>query len=349
MNLVVTGGGSGGHISPALAVGLELSRRGHQVTYVGDEAGLEARMVPPSGLPFYGLPAGKLDRSSLRPGEFFKLLRGMAAARRLVHRLAPQAVLATGGYACFPFAYAAAGAGAPLVVHEQNAKLGLANRLLLGRALRLATATRLKLPVRFAERMVHTGLPICEARHDPREARVKLGLEADRPTLLVMGGSQGSLALNQALPTLLFPYLDNWQVLHQTGIRWLSSVQRQVGVHRRYHLVDFVDSALAFSAADIGVTRAGAMTLAEAAYHQVPLLLIPLPSAAANHQLLNARLMTEQGAARMLTQGEWSRFADELQPLLGSASRQAMRAVLSTMSPEGAAARLADLLLEVSA
>ncbi|AEB12184.1 undecaprenyldiphospho-muramoylpentapeptide beta-N-acetylglucosaminyltransferase [Marinithermus hydrothermalis] len=344
MRFVVTGGGTGGHIFPAIAVGARLAELGHEVHYVGSRTGLEARLVPKHGLRFHGLTAGKFDRTAFRPGEAFKVIRGLLEARSLLRELRPDAVLATGGYAAFPFAFVAARAGVPLVVHEQNARMGLANRWLAPHARRLALA--MPIPSAPAKAEV-VGLPVREVRHDPQEARHALGLEPDRPTLLVLGGSQGSKVLNEALPGLLEPYLETWQVLHQTGERWLEETQGRVR-HPHYHLAGFVDTTLAWAAAEIAITRAGAMTLAEAAYHRVPLLLVPLPPEIdSGAQRANARLYQERGAARMLDQGNWERFHDALAPLLDPARRAEMRRALATLSPEGAADRTARLVLEV--
>ncbi len=341
MRVVVTGGGTGGHVFPALAVGEALARRGHEVAYVG-ATGLEARVVP-GRLPFHALPAGKLDRTRPRPGELWKtgwgLLRGLALARRL----RPQAVFATGGYAAFPFALAARLLGARLLLHEQNARLGLTVRLLAPLAEALFLAVPAPLPARLGGKARVVGMPIRELRYPKAEARRRLGLDPDRTTLLVMGGSQGAESLNRELPPRLAPFLDRIQVLHQTGFGRRGGTGR---VPPGYHRVEFLEAPLAWSAADLAITRAGAMTLAEAAYYRVPAILVPYPYAADDHQTKNARLYAEAGAARLVPEGAWDRIPAEVAALLDPQNRRAMAAALARFDPSGSTERIVRAIEE---
>ncbi len=342
--ILVTGGGSGGHLYPGLAAARALLALGLPVTYVGAQGGLEERVLPESGLPFRLIPAGKLSREALRPAEGLKLLRGLQAGWHLVRKLRPRVVLSMGGYAGFPAAFMAALGGIPLVVHEQNAKLGLANRILARLARRLALATPLGLAPHLAPKAQVVGYPVREEKHPPAQARAALGLDPKRPTLLVLGGSQGSLELNQALPPRLFPLLGEWQVLHQCGLRWEDSLKPLEQPY--YQVRGYVDTPLAWSAADLAITRGGAGTLAEAAYHQVPVLGVPLaPSLDGGAQWANVRFYAERGAARLLA--SWDGFEAELAPLLKASTRAQMRSRLAELSPAGAAQRLAQVVLEV--
>ncbi len=334
MRIVVTGGGTGGHVFPALAVGEVLAARGHEVFYVGS-GGIEARLVP-GRLPFYRIPAGKLDRTALRPREFLQVARGLSAALALARRLRPQAVLATGGYAAFPFALAARFLGAKLFLHEQNARFGLANRLLLP----LAREVFLNLPVPGARGRV-VGMPIEERRYPKAEARARLGLEPNRTTLLVMGGSQGARVFNERLPELLAPFLDDIQVIHASGRGRLAEV---AAPGEGYHVVEFVEGPLAWSAADLAITRAGAMTLAEAAFHRVPLLLVPYPYAAGDHQRANARRYAEAGAARVVEEKTIARVPELLREMLSAEVRSRMAEALAAFDPAGSAQRIARVL-----
>ncbi len=340
MRVAVTGGGTGGHVFPALAVGEALKARGHEVSFVGS-GGLEARVVP-DRLPFYRLAAGKLDRTRPRPGELAKTALGLAQGLALAARLRPQAVFATGGYAAFPFALAARLLGARLYLHEQNARLGLAVRLLAPLAEAVFLALPVPLPGPAAKKARVVGMPVREVRHPKAAARRQLGLDPDKPTLLVMGGSQGARSLNRELPRRLAPFLGEVQVLHQTGPGGAAADFD----HPDYRFVEFFDAALAWSAADLAITRAGAMTLAEAAYYRVPLVLVPYPYAADDHQTKNARLYAEAGAARLVPEGDWDRIPQAVRDLLDPATRARMAAALARFDPSGSTERIVRAIEE---
>lgn len=343
MIFAFTGGGTGGHIFPALAVAEVLRAQGHEVHYVGDQNGMEAKVVPETGIPFSGIASGKLDRTAFRPREASKVVQGIRQAGQWLAQIQPQAVFSTGGYAGFPLALVAQNHHVPVVLLEQNAKLGLANRILAPRARVVAWAYP---PPGHSSRYRQVGLPIREVKVAKSEARSKLGLEADLPTLLVLGGSQGALVFNQVLPPLLSDWLQEGQVLHQTGARWLEETQKSSPAHPRYHFAGFLNTVLAWSAADLAITRAGAMTLAEAAYHRVPLIAVPLPSSAAGHQEANARLYHAQGASVFLAQEDLNQIGQVL-ARLDQVARNTMANQLAHFDPSGAADKLAQIMLEI--
>ena len=350
MNFVVTGGGSGGHIFPALAVAQHLQNRGHRVAYVGGSGGMEERLVPEVGVEFFALPAGKYNRGSLQPREAVKAAKGLLAARRLLGRLRPDAVLTTGGFAGFPFAFVAELSRIPVVILEQNATLGLANRWLAPRSRRIALAFASNLPERYRNKQVVTGMPVREKSFPTAQARAELGFDPNKPLLLIMGGSQGSLALNQLLPDLLRPWLaQGWQVLHQTGKAGYDETAARVAGWSGYQARDFVDAPLAWSAATAAVTRAGATTLAEAAYHAVPLLALPLPARIdGGAQESNARFYASRGAALVANQDEPETVAAALAELANESVRKQLQDSLERLSPAGATERLAKILQEVA-
>ncbi|TBH21576.1 UDP-N-acetylglucosamine--N-acetylmuramyl-(pentapeptide) pyrophosphoryl-undecaprenol N-acetylglucosamine transferase [Thermus thermamylovorans] len=336
--ILLTGGGTGGHLFPALAVAGELGRRGHGVFYLGALGGLEARLLPEAGLPHALIPAGKLDRAAFRPREALGLLRGLWAARRVLREVAPRAVLSTGGYAGFPGAFLAELKGIPVLLHEQNARLGLANRLLLPRARGLALSLPLPLPPGLGQKARRTGYPVREERHPKAEAKRRLGFDPGKPLLLVLGGSQGSLELNERLPPRLKAL--GLPVLHQVGERWVERYRHLEG--ERYRVAGFLDAPLAMSAADLLLGRAGAGTLAEAAYHRLPALLFPLPpSLDGGAQAANARAYQEAGGAEL---ADWEGLEAQVERLL--ADPEPYRKGMARLSPEGAAGRIADWLEE---
>jgi UDP-N-acetylglucosamine--N-acetylmuramyl-(pentapeptide) pyrophosphoryl-undecaprenol N-acetylglucosamine transferase len=336
--VLLTGGGTGGHLFPALAVAEELLRRGHGVFYLGAEGGLEARLLPKTSIPHALIPAGKLDRSAFRPQEALKLLQGLASARKVLLQARPKAILSTGGYAGFPGALVGAMGGIPLLLHEQNAKLGLALRLLAPLAQGLALSLPVGLSPRLSPKARVVGYPVREARFPQAEAKERLGFDPKKPLLLVLGGSQGSLELNETLPPLLRPL--GLPVLHQVGERWLARYRHLEG--EGYRVVGFLDAPLAMSAADLLLSRAGAGTLAEAAFHRLPALLFPLsPRLDGGAQVANALAYQRAGGAEL---GEPSRLGEQVEKILGNPSPY--REALARLSPEGAAGRIADWLEE---
>ena len=342
--VVVTGGGTGGHLYPGLAIAQALRERGHRVGYVGAAGGLEERILPQSGLDYRLITAGKLSREALRPAEGFKVLRSLVQARQIMNQWQPQAVVSTGGYAGFPMAFVAQQRGIPTIIHESNARLGLAARWLAPRASRLALGLEVNLPAHLRAKARRVGLPIREQRLEPTLARQTLGLQSPLPLLLVLGGSQGSLELNQQLPQRLQPLLGQLQVLHQTGTRWEESMKplERPG----YQVAGFLDTVAAFSAAQWVICRAGASTLAEVAYHQLPALLVPLPANLDNGtQLANAQLMASHQAALCLS--NWDSFETQLAQLLDPAAQPSMLRSLAAFSPQGATGRMVALVEEV--
>lgn len=343
--VIVTGGGTGGHLYPGLAAARALLAAGEPVTYVGARGGLEEGVLPEARLPYRIIPAGKLSRDALRPGEGMKVLRGLWEARRVVRELQPRAVLSMGGYAGFPVAFVAALLGIPMVIHEQNAKLGLANRILARLASRVTLATPMKLEPRLAAKTQVVGYPVREEKRSQAEARATLGLDAKRPTILILGGSQGSKELNEQLPPRLHPLLGEWQVLHQCGVRWERELKALERPH--YFVRGYLDNVLAWSAAEFAITRGGAGTMSEAAFHQVPVLGVPLPrSLDGGAQWANVGFYAEQGAARLLQ--SWDQFDAQLNALLDPSTRAQIRDRLRGLSPAGAAERLAQIVLEAA-
>ncbi|MGQ9511024.1 MAG: UDP-N-acetylglucosamine--N-acetylmuramyl-(pentapeptide) pyrophosphoryl-undecaprenol N-acetylglucosamine transferase [Thermaceae bacterium] len=340
--VLITGGGTGGHFFPGLAVAQALRKRGVEVVYGGSERGLEARLLPEQDLPYLLVPAGKLDRSGFRPREALEVLRGVYKAFLVLRKLKPRLILSTGGYAGFPLAYAGERMGIKVLVHEQNAKLGLAVRLLAPRAKGLALSVPLDLPSAWANKARLVGYPVREVRYDKREARRMLGLKEDEPLILVLGGSQGSQELNTRLPPLLkgLPYT----VLHQVG--WAFWERMKPLEEERYRILPFVETPLAMSAADLLISRAGAGTLAEAAYHHLPAILFPLPpSLDGGAQLSNAQLYQKAGGALLGRYEELPSLVEGLFKDLKNGLPK-LKEGMARLSPEGAANRLAEWILE---
>ncbi|MGO0122021.1 undecaprenyldiphospho-muramoylpentapeptide beta-N-acetylglucosaminyltransferase [Desulfothermobacter acidiphilus] len=332
-NFVVTGGGTGGHIYPALAIARGLKRRlpQAQVFYLGTAEGLEARLVPEEGLPFYAIKGAGLKRR-LTLGNMRALLRafqGLLAAYRLLGQLSPRVVVGTGGYVAGPVVLAAWLRRLPVLIHEQNAFPGLTNRWLA----RLAQVTALTFPeaARFLHsrgEVVVTGLPVREEilQVSREEARVHLGLGSEDRLLVSFGGSRGASSLNRAVKELVRHYSGRQGVYlcHATGeahyaswIRELEAEGVRLAANIRIYpyfrrIADFL------GAADLAICRAGAATLAELTCLGCPSILVPYPYATGRHQEYNARALAEQGAAVVIADSELTgaRLLSEVERLL---------------------------------
>ncbi len=308
MRVVITGGGTGGHLFPALAVHAALLRRRSeaQALFVGASGGVEATLLPRLGHAFRGLDVRQIKGKGW-PGQVRALLVLPAVVRQaasLLREFRAETVLGVGGYASFPTVLAARLMRIPAVIHEQNSYPGLANRW-LGR-IATAVAVSFEAAAGFfpAGRVTVTGNPVRgDIRPgDPWEARQRLFLAPDRFTVLIFGGSQGAHRLNlgamQALPRLM-ERKNQFQFLHGTGQRDLPEVRQaydQAGFRARVEAF-FEEMATAYSAGDFVIARAGASTIFELAAMGKPALLVPYPHAANDHQRLNAEAMVKAGAA----------------------------------------------------
>jgi UDP-N-acetylglucosamine--N-acetylmuramyl-(pentapeptide) pyrophosphoryl-undecaprenol N-acetylglucosamine transferase len=325
---LLAGGGSGGHVFPALAVGDELARRGWSVSMAGSPAGMEARLAAERGLPFVPLRARPLLGKSLwaKLAAVATLALSTLSARRAIRDGGFDLVVGTGGYASAPAVLGGRFARRPTILIEPNAEAGLANRW----ASRFADAAAVAYESTAARlRCLSwvTGVPV-------RAAFFEIApLRADgKPRLLVLGGSQGSLRINRLMPevlTPLFASMPELSVLHQCGEAHLEATlaaYRAAGLETpRLRVVAFVDSVpAAMAAVDLVVSRAGAITLAEICAAGRPAVLLPLVAAGA-HQVANARLLAEADAASVIEDFalDADRLRLELATLLGDRSRLA--------------------------
>ena len=312
MNVVFTGGGTGGHLYPAIAIADALGNASNRMTFVGTADRLEATIVPKAGYDLRTVSSRPLTR---KPSP--ELLRTMGANARgvmqsiaLLGRLKPDLVIATGGYVCFPVVLAArvlrslGRLRAPIVLLEPNAHPGLTNRLLAPLVDEVWGAFPAA-DARFAGKYVHTGIPVragLRALPSREDALARLGLSSQRRTLLAMGGSQGARSINDALASVVktggLP--NGWQLIHVTGEKEYDRVRDALGSDApaqsavRPYLHDLSD---AFAASDLVLARAGASTLGELAAVGKPAILVPYPHAADDHQRSNAEVFARTGAA----------------------------------------------------
>ncbi len=308
MKLLLAGGGTGGHLFPAVALAQRLlaSDADAQVLFVGTKRGIEARVLPELGLPLEtvkirGLVGqGIWGKLRLLP----QLATSIRQAARILDRFKPDVVLGVGGYASGPALLAARLKGIPCVIHEQNAWPGLTNRLLARWAERVCLSFSEADRAFNRGRTILTGNPLRSGMEDCPP------LPADQPTLLVFGGSRGARAINRAMVGAL-PHLAEFRgrlrIHHQTGSADLQEVQegyRQAGWDDA-EVVPFInDMAAAYARAHLVICRAGATTLAELTVCGRPAILIPYPFAAADHQTANARMLSSKGAGLILPQSD---------------------------------------------
>ncbi len=359
----VCGGGTGGHIFPALAVSAELRRRAPEATvhFFGREGGMEQDLARRAGLPFTGLQARGLRRGpSLRNLSAVGLAAaGFWRARGRLRRLGVRAVLGTGGFVCGPVVLAAASLRVPTVVHESNLTPGLTNRLLGRVATVVALGSADALGSFPRARTVVTGFPLRPGLNDPTHEQgcAAFGLDPRRPVLFIFPGSLAAHRINltvaAALPQLCRRRPD-LQVLWMTGAADLPLARRVVEQFSLPAVTrEFIHEVPeAYAAADLVLARAGAGTLAELSATGRPALLVPYPHATGQHQARNAAALAAAGAAEVLADAE---LADEvlLTALLGVLARLDERtraaAKLRQAYPRDAAERLADLLLRLAA
>jgi len=303
---MIMAGGTGGHVFPALAVAEALRGHGVEVRWLGTRRGMESQQVPK-----HGFPIDYISISGLRgKGKLslllapFRLLLAMAQALWIMLRYRPQVVLGMGGFVTGPGGVVARLLGRPLVIHEQNAIAGLTNRLLA----KIATRVLEAFPGAFrnSQRVRHTGnpvratitqLPVPQSRFEGRNGPLRI---------LVVGGSQGALALNQIVPEAIagLPAELRPEVWHQCGrhhCEQSEAVYRQAGIEAR--VMPFIDDMnSAYEWADVVICRAGAMTVAELAAAGVGAILVPFPFAVDDHQTANGRYLAEHGAAEIIPQ-----------------------------------------------
>ena len=349
--VVFAGGGTGGHLYPALALADELVRQRPEVRpfFLGARGGIEARVLPERGLEHRLLPVRGIGRGEWwsNLGVPFALASSLATTLGVHRRIRPELVVVTGGYAGAPSGLVAAAMGTPLVLQEQNAWPGVTTRLLS----RWATQIHLAFPEALAElpsraRKVArvSGCPIRALPDDaPDRRKTLLGMDLDpqQRLLLLIGGSQGSLALNELMLQAVRSEaagnhvpLDEWQLLWMTGPAHYASIVRELSASGEPPWVRAVpyieDVPLVLGVTDLAVSRAGAVATAEILAWGVPAILVPLPTAAANHQELNARALQEAGAAVHLEQegltaeGLWrtiARLAEDPQMLAKMSQR----------------------------
>lgn len=315
MKVIISGGGTGGHIYPALAIvqGLKQRQPEVEILYVGSESGMESTIVPREGLNYKAVNVSGIDRSSMLKASqsLVKFPRSFFQAWDIVKNFQPDIVVGTGGYASFPIVLAGTFFACKTVIHEQNAVLGLANRNLAKRVNYTLLTFEEAAQGLDPKKTRLTGLPVRQEflSVNRQEAQRRLRLQSDKFTLLAFGGSRGALSINRAMQEVVERYRNNdIQMIWVSGEANYEECRRNIdknlktgGSKINLHLFPYRDDMPdLLAAADLAVCRAGASTLCELAMMGLPAILIPYPYAAENHQEKNARALVEKNSADII-------------------------------------------------
>lgn len=363
MRILISGGGTGGHIYPALAVARALrDRYGAELLYIGDLNGLETEIVPRAGIPFAGISAGKLRRylSARTFSDLGRIPIGMGQAWRHVGRFRPHAAFTSGGYVSVPAGLAARSRGVPLVMHQQDVSPNLANRLLMPVATRISVSFPDSLLYFPKNRTTLAGNPVREeilavAGRDSAEYKPRFGFDPALPVVLVTGGSQGARHLNQIVVEALPVLLPRCQVLHVSGTltheATAAAAEERIRalpeLRDRYKLYPYLNEEMpaALAACDVALCRSGASTLTELAVMGRASVLVPLPPGfGGSPQAVNAAMFQRAGAGTTLLDRDLDTqsLLAALVPLLENVPRRAaMAAAARTFARPDATATLA--------
>lgn len=351
MRVIIAGGGTGGHVIPAIAIARELgSRYNAEVLFIGTARGMETRMVPAAGFPLELITVGALNRVSLatRVKTLFDLPRAVAQSAKMIRAFRPNVIIGVGGYASGPAMLAAAVLRLPMMAFEPNVVPGIANRL-VSRMVQ-AAAVHFTASQKYFPHAIVTGVPVRQEFFT-----IPPQTPGNSPTLLVFGGSQGAHAINaavmHALP-LLVAQIPGIHLIHQTGqndYEEAKAAAAAAGISSK--VSPFIDDMpAAFARADLLICRSGASTVAEVAAAGKPAIFIPLPTAADDHQRLNAEVLANAGAASLLPQAALTpdRLTQEVSSLLRDGERLSqMGTSARQFAHPDAAAQIADMAARI--
>ncbi len=308
--ILLTGGGSAGHVTPNMALIPRLRELGYEISYIGSYNGIEKKLIEELQVPYYGIASGKLRRY-FDPKNFtdpFKVLKGYSEACRIVKRLQPDVLFSKGGFVSVPVVLAAKRYHVPAIIHESDMTPGLANKLCIPSAVKVCCNFPETIPYLPAEKAVLTGSPIRQnLLQGNRLSALKFtGLSANKPVILVMGGSLGAVAVNDAVRKILPQLLTEFQVVHLCGKGKLDPSLTHLTGYVQYEYIQEELKDL-FALADIVISRAGANAICELLALRKPSLLIPLSAAASRgDQILNACSFEKQGFSMVLEEEDVS-------------------------------------------
>jgi UDP-N-acetylglucosamine--N-acetylmuramyl-(pentapeptide) pyrophosphoryl-undecaprenol N-acetylglucosamine transferase len=362
MKIAVSGGGTGGHIYPALALIREIQKKDENVEflYIGTEKGLESKLVPRENIPFKSIHITGFKRkiSFENVKTVLRFLKGVRDSKKMLKEFKPDVVIGTGGYVCGPVVYAAAKMGIPTIVHEQNSVPGLTNKFLSRYVDKIAICFEEAREFFPEQKVVLTGNPRASEvlGQDGIKGRLSAGLKLKIPTVLIFGGSRGARPINEAVVKSLTELSGKpYQVLYVTGDVHFEDVRKEVelvGNPENVIIKPFIHNMPeVLSAVDLTVARAGATTLAELTSLGIPSILIPSPYVTDNHQEKNARALSENGAAKLLLEKDLTgpKLVESIDHILGREEKLAeMKKAAKKLGIPDAAQRLYRLMEELA-
>ena len=315
--VIISGGGTGGHIFPAIAIADCLKKRFPQaeILFIGAKNRMEMDRVPKAGYPIEGLWISGFKRElSLDNLSFpFKLISSMINARKILKRFKPDVVIGVGGFASGPTMKTAASMGIPIVIQEQNSYPGITNKIVAKKAAKICVAYDNMEKWFPKDKIVLTGNPLRNnivPMNDRRDEGVAFfGLNPEKKTILLVGGSQGALGINKGISAQLASFKENdYQLIWQTGTHYFDKASKEVqenGLQDRIKCTVFIDRMdLAYAAADVVISRAGAMSISELSLLNKAVVFVPLPTAAEDHQTKNAMSLVNANAAMIVKNSE---------------------------------------------
>ena len=306
--IILTGGGSAGHVTPNIALIPKLQELGYDIQYIGSYQGIEKDLIEPFGIPYHGISSGKLRRyfSVQNFTDPFRVLKGLGQAHKLIHDLKPDVIFSKGGFVSVPVVLAGKHNHVPVIIHESDMTPGLANKLAIPGASKVCCNFPETLQHLPKEKAVLTGSPIRQELLSGNKLAALdfCGFTADKPVILVIGGSLGAVAVNNAVRSALPKLLENFQVIHLCG---KGKMDESLMDTKGYRQFEYIKDELRdlFALADIVISRAGANAICELLALRKPNLLIPLSAnASRGDQILNARSFERQGFSIVLEEEE---------------------------------------------
>lgn len=306
--ILLTGGGTAGHVTPNLALIPHLQSKGYEISYIGSYQGIEKGLVEAAGIPYYGISSGKLRRyfDIKNFSDPFKVIKGYFEARKLIRKLKPDIVFSKGGFVSVPVVLAAKGKKVPCIIHESDITPGLANKISIPAASRVCANFPETMKYLPADKAVLTGTPIREELFSGNKIAGLdfCGFTANKPVLMIVGGSTGAAALNEAVRNLLPTLLREYQIIHLCGKGKSAEEYENTEGYRQFEYISGEMKDL-FAASDLVISRAGANSICELLALRKPNILVPLSAAASRgDQILNAESFEHQGYSYVLQEEE---------------------------------------------
>lgn len=361
LRVIIAGGGTGGHIFPAVAIGHALLRLrpGTQLLFVGAKGKMEMEKVPKEGFEIVGLDIAGFSRSNMLKNLSlpYKLIKTRLESRNIIKQFRPGVIVGVGGYASFPVLHAGQGMHIPTLIQEQNSYAGKSNKILGRRASAICVAYQ-KMEQFFPKsKIILTGNPvrksISENKRTTEEGKAWVGAGSNGKTIFIVGGSLGAKTINESIDGQLAELMkEDVNLVWQTGKHYFEQAKKSSEAYgNRIRVYDFIhEMDYAYAAADIVISRAGALAIAELCIAGKPVIFVPLPHAAEDHQTSNAMALVEQEAAILVKDSEArTELVAKLKTLLhDNARQQHMSENLRKMAIKDADERIANKIIEIA-